>query len=71
MKIVVNNEAKTEKKEQYVHSGKGTCVAARKDIKSQRAREEFNHDKMVTTFLRVKDQDNMEERIILSAIHAG
>ena len=34
MKIVVNNEAKTEKKEQYVHSGKGTCVAARKDIKS-------------------------------------
>ena len=71
MKIVANNEAKTDKKEQYVHLGKGTCVIAKKNIKTQRARDEFNHEKMITTFVRVKDHQNNEERLILSAIHAG
>ena len=32
MKIVVNNEAVTEKKEQYVHLGKGTAIIAKKEI---------------------------------------
>ena len=31
-KIICNNQAQTEKKEQYIHLGKGTCVLANVNV---------------------------------------
>ena len=45
-------------------------MISKKEIKTQKANETYNNEKMVATFIRIKDEDERENRILTAAIHA-
>ena len=45
-------------------------MISKKEIKTQKANETYNNEKMVATFIRIKDEDERKNRILTAAIHA-
>ena len=45
-------------------------MISKKEIKTQKANETYNNEKMVATFIRIKDEDEIESRILTAVIHA-
>ena len=69
-KVCQNNAVEKEKNWQYIHNGKGTAIIKDIKTKTQKASDKFNNEKQVLTRLLLKDNNNIEYRYAIGAIHA-
>ena len=69
-KVCQNNDVEKEKNWQYIHNGKGTAIIKNIKTKTQKASDRLNNEKQVLTRLTLKDNNNIEYKYAIGAIHA-